>query len=219
MLETMQLESINVGRIETISHGNKSLSTGICKIPVDGAARLEEAGVRNDSIYDTEHHGGADQAVYAYSADDYDWWAAETGGEFKPGIFGENLTIRGLQSDMNIGDRLLIGEVVLEATGPRIPCGTFATRMQDSQFGLAFRKAERPGIYFRVLNGGEVSAGDTVTFVGNDSSSVSVLDLFRFYYALQHDEDTLRRFLEVPLAIRFRQKIESKLESLQANSG
>lgn len=219
MLEIMQLESINIGRIETISYRSKSLSTGICKIPVDGAVRLEEAGVQSDSIYDTEHHGGADQAVYAYSADDYDWWAEETGGEFKPGIFGENLTIRGLPSDMNIGDRLLIGEVVLEATGPRIPCGTFATRMQDSQFGLAFRRAERPGIYFRVLNDGDVSAGDSVTFVGNDSSSVSVLDLFRFNYALQHDEDTLRGFLEAPLAIRFRQKIESKLESLQAKSG
>jgi MOSC domain-containing protein YiiM len=219
VLETMQLESINVGRIETISHRNKSLSTGICKIPVVGAALLMEAGVQGDSIYDTEHHGGADQAVYAYSADDYDWWAAETGSEFKPGIFGENLTIRGLPSDMNIGDRLLIGEVVLEATGPRIPCGTFATRMQDSKFGLVFREVERPGIYFRVLNGGEVSAGDSVTFVENDSSAVSVLDLFRFYYSLQHDEGTLRRFLEAPLAIRFRRKIKIKLESLQTKSG
>jgi MOSC domain-containing protein YiiM len=214
VLEIMLLESINVGRVEAISHKNKTLETGICKIPVNQPAYLDDTGVRDDTIVDLEHHGGTDQAVYAYSADDYDWWANETGRDYPPGLFGENLTIRGLPSDMNVGDRLLIGEVVLEATAPRIPCKTFATRMQDSGFGLAFRKAERPGTYFRVLNSGEVSSGDTVTFVGDESGAVSILDLFRFYYALKHDADELRRFLEAPLAIRFRKKIESKLGSM-----
>jgi len=214
----MQLESINVGQVETISHDRKSFTTGICKYPIEGAAYLEEAGVRGDSIVNTEHHGGVDQAVYAYSADDYDWWADETGRDVTAGLFGENLTIRGLPSDMNVGDRLLIGEVVLEATAPRIPCGTFATRMRESEFGLAFREAERPGVYFRVLNGGEVSVGDTVTCVANDSSDVSILELFRFYFALQHDKDTLQRFIEVPLAIRFRKKVEARLKALQQNS-
>jgi MOSC domain-containing protein YiiM len=215
----MQLESINLGQVETISHKQKLFTTGICKYPIEGAAYLEEAGIRGDSIVDTEHHGGVDQAVYAYSADDYDWWADETGRDVTPGLFGENLTIRGLPSDMTVGDRLLIGEVVLEATAPRIPCSTFATRMHEAEFGLAFREAERPGIYFRVLNGGEISVGNTVTYVANGSSDVSILELFRFYYALKHDKDTLRRFLEVPLAIRFRTKVEAKLESLEQNSG
>jgi MOSC domain-containing protein YiiM len=214
----MRLESINVGQVDTIHHANESITTGICKHPIHGAAIVEEAGVRDDSIVNTEHHGGVDQAVYAYSADDYDWWAIEMGREVRPGLFGENLTIRGLPSDMNVGDRLLIGEVVLEATAPRIPCSTFAARMQDSGFGLAFREAERPGIYFRVLNGGEISAGDTVTYVVNDSSDVSILELFRFYYALRHDMDALRRFLEAPLALRFRTKIEAKLASLEQDS-
>ena len=215
MLETMQLESINVGNIETITHNDKSFATGICKYPVAATAYLDEAGVRGDAIVDTEHHGGADQAVYAYSSDDYDWWARETGREHRPGLFGENLTIRGFPSDMNIGDRLLIGEVVLEATAPRIPCSTFAARMQDSGFGMAFRKAERPGIYFRVLNGGEVSVGEVVTYVATESCNVSILDLFRFNYALNHDEETLHRYLDAPVAIRFRHKIESRLEALQ----
>lgn len=218
MLETMQLESINVGNVETVTHKDKSFTTGICKYPVDGAVYLDEAGVRNDAIVNSEHHGGADQAVYAYSADDYDWWADEIGHELKPGLFGENLTIRGFPSDMNVGDRLLIGEVVLEATAPRIPCNTFAARIQDSGFGMVFRKAERPGIYFRVLNGGEVSAGDVVTFVANDSSNVSILELFRFKYALQHDIVDLHRFLTAPIAVRFREKIESKLEAMGSQS-
>ena len=213
MLDTMLLESINVGHVETISHGNKSHTTGICKYPVTGSLYLGELGFSEDSVVDTTHHGGVDQAVYAYSADDYDWWAEQYSREFPPGLFGENLTIRGLPSDMNVGDRLLIGEVVLEATSPRIPCSTFATRMQDTEFGMAFRRAEKPGFYFRVLNSGSVSAGDSVTCVENGSSDVSMRDLFRFNYALQHDNDELLRFLEAPVAIRFREKIESKLSS------
>ncbi len=214
----MQLDSTNVGHVETISHNSKSLTTGICKYPVHGPHYLDAAGVRGDAIVDREHHGGADQAVYAYSSDDYDWWASETDRDFTSGLFGENLTIRGLPSDMNIGDRLLIGELVLEVTAPRIPCSTFATRMQDSKFGLAFRKAERPGIYFRVLNSGEVSAGDAVTFVAYESSNVSILELFRFNYALQHEIADLHRFLAAPVAIRFREKIEGRLEAMGQKS-
>lgn len=211
MLESMVLESINVGSVETISHGNKSHSTGICKYPVAGSVYLGELGISGDAVVDSAHHGGVDQAVYAYSADDYDWWAEECNREFTPGLFGENLTIRGLPSDMNVGDRLLIGEVVLEATSPRIPCGTLATKMRDTDFGLAFRRAERPGFYFRVLNSGDLTVGDVVTYVANHSNDVSMLELFRFNYALQHEVDELKRFLQAPIAIRFREKIERKL--------
>ena len=211
----MRLESINIGREETISHGGKSMVSGICKYPADGPVQITADGVPGDAIIATEHHGGADQAIYAYSADDYDWWAENSEHDFFPGLFGENLTIRDLPSNMRIGDRLLIGEVVLEATCARIPCSTFATRMKDPEFGMAFRRAEKPGVYFRVLNEGEVCAGDAVTFIESGEHDVTVLDLFRFYYSLQHDADTLRRYLEAPVAERFREKIETKLAALQ----
>lgn len=210
----MRLESINVGRVETITHGNRSHETGICKYPVEGAVRLGNQGIPGDAIVATEHHGGVDQAIYAYSADDYDWWAKETGRDYSPGQFGENLTIRDLHSDMNIGDRLLIGEVVLEATAPRIPCDTFSTRMQDQGFGIAFRKAERPGIYFRVLNEGQARAGDPVTLVESADHDVSILDVFRYKYRLSHDPDDLRRLLEAPIAERMRAHIEKTLTAL-----
>lgn len=210
----MRLESINVGRVETIAHGNKSFTTGICKYPTEGPVRVQSLGLPGDAIVATEHHGGADQAIYAYSTDDYDWWAAEAGLAWSPGLFGENLTIRDLPTDMNIGDRLLIGEVVLEATAPRIPCDTLAARIEDRGFGLVFRKAERPGIYFRVLNEGEIQAGDVVTLVESAEFTVSVLDLFRHKYRLQHDADELRRLLEAPIAQRFRIQIEEKLAAL-----
>jgi MOSC domain-containing protein YiiM len=217
VLETMHLESINVGSIERIAHKNRSFTTGIRKVSV-ASAYLDETGVRGDAVVDLNHHGGADQAVYAYSADDYEWWERETKCTHGPGLFGENLTIRGFPSDMFVGDRLLIGEVVLEATAPRIPCKTLAASMQDSGFGLAFREAERPGIYFRVLNGGEVTTGDAVTYVAAESCDVSILELFRFNFALQHDIADLHRYLDAPVAIRFRQKIESKLEAMRRES-
>ena len=210
----MRLESINVGREETISHGNASMTTGICKRPVDGPVRVTVDGIPGDAIGATEHHGGADQAIYAYGADDYDWWVEHSTHDYFPGLFGENLTIRDMPSNMCIGDRLLIGEVVLEATCARIPCSTFATRMRDPGFGMAFRNAEKPGVYFRVLNEGEVTVGDAVTLVASGEQDVTVVDLFRFYYALQHDADTLRRYLEAPVAERFREKIEAKLAAL-----
>jgi len=210
----MWLESINVGAVETISHGDKTHETGICKRPVGGAVRISRPGIAGDAIVSTKHHGGVDQAIYAYSADDYDWWANETGRDYFPGLFGENLTIRDLPSDMNIGDRLLIGEVVLEATAPRIPCDTFASRMGDRKFGMTFRTAERPGVYFRVLNEGQAQAGDAVTLVENAGHDVSVLELFRYRYRLSHDPDDLRRMLEAPIAQRMRAHIEKTLFTL-----
>ena len=210
----MRIESVNVGRAETVSHGGKSKVSGICKRPVEGAVTLSAAGIPGDEILNDKHHGGVDQAVYAYSCDDYDWWAEQTGREYPPGIFGENLTIRGLPSNMHVGDRLLIGEVVIEATAPRIPCDTFALRLEDNNFGMEFRKAERPGIYFRVLNEGEVSAGDTAIYVESADHGVTILDLFRFKYRLSHEAEELRRLLEAPIAERMRATIESKLASL-----
>ena len=211
----MRLESVNVGLAETIEYGNKSMETGICKRPVSGPVAVTEEGIPGDAILATKHHGGPDQAIYAYSADDYDWWAAKTGRDYPPGLFGENLTVRDLPSDMRIGARLLIGEVVLEATSPRIPCSTLATRMHDRGFGMAFRQAERPGIYFRVLNEGELQAGDSVTLVESDSCDVTILDLFRHKYRLRHDPEELKRYLEAPLASRFRTRIEADLAALQ----
>ena len=207
----MRVTSVNVGNAETIMHGDRTMTTGICKRPVTGPVEVTELGLRGDHIVDSRHHGGADQAVYAYSADDYEWWAEETGHEYAPGLFGENLTIKGLPTDMYIGDRLLIGNLVLEATSARIPCSTLAARLADRNFGMAFRKAERPGIYFRVLNPGAVTSGDSVTMVEGSAGTVTVLELFRFAYATSHDANQLRRFLDAPIAERVRVKVEEKL--------
>lgn len=213
----MRLEAINIGVASELQHNSKSLLTGIDKRPSNGDVFIGVDGVKGDAVVDQKHHGGPDQAVYAYSADDYDWWSTTTGVPFSPGQFGENLTIRGLASDLYVGDRLLLGEVVLEATAPRIPCSTLAMRMQDSGFGVTFRDAQRPGIYFRVLNEGRVSAGAGITYVASDESDVSILDLFRFNYATRHQADDLRALLEAPIAVRMREKVLSRLNAIQSD--
>jgi MOSC domain-containing protein YiiM len=207
----MDLVSINVGHAERIQHGSRSMVTGICKRPVGGATRITAQAVGDDEICDLNHHGGPDQVVYAYSLEDYEWWSEQLGTELGPGTFGDNLTIRGLPTDLAIGDRLVIGEVVLEATSPRIPCSTFATRMQDPNFGLAFRRAERPGIYFRVLNEGDVAAGDPVELVDGAETGVSVVDLFRLSFELSPDKALLERCLAAPIAERIRLTLGKKL--------
>lgn len=207
----MRLRSVNVGREESIDYGNRTFVTGICKRPFDGPVHIGYDVIAGDTISNSEHHGGKDQVAYAYSTEDYDWWSGRLETELSPGTFGDNLTIDGLPTDLYVGDRLLIGDVLLEATSPRIPCSTLAARMQDSGFGVQFRKAERPGIYFRVLNEGGVSAGDGVTLIENPSPVVSILDLFRLSYELRPDPAEMERYLEAPLAERFRAKVEQKL--------
>ena len=216
-MESIRIVSVNIGTAESLSFGDHSVTTGIRKRAVNETIWVGQNAIGADVICNLEQHGGPDQAVYAYSGEDYRWWEEQLGGELPPGTFGENLTVEGLPTELYVGDRLLIGDVVLEATAPRIPCSTFAAQMQDRGFGMKFRRAERPGTYFRVMNEGELTAGDAVVLVDNPGRQVSVIELFRFAYALSFDADDLQRYLDAPIAERFRNKVETKLSAL-ANS-
>lgn len=210
----MRLLSVNRGSPESLDYGDGSIESGINKHACSGAVLIGENGLQDDAICDLEHHGGADQAIYAYGADDYEWWSAQLATRVLPGTFGDNLTIAGLAVDMNVGDRLLIGDLIIEASGPRIPCSTLAAQMRDRNFGIKFRRAERPGFYFRVLNPGEVVAGDSVTLVENPECDVSMLELFRLYYDLSPNAETLQRVLEAPVAERLQKRFAAKLAAM-----
>lgn len=211
----MHVVSVNVAQVETLHHGGRDFVTGISKRPVMVAAHFGEQGVADDVIVDQENHGGADQAVYVYAASDYEWWSEQLDIPLPYGTFGENLTIDTLPHDMNTGDRLLIGDVLLEVTAPRIPCSTLAAKMQDSSFGLKFRRAERPGYYCRVLNEGPVSNGAGVTLVENPADGISILEQFRLAYESSPDAAALRRALAAPLAERMRKKFQSRLDAFE----
>ncbi len=198
----MKLLSVNVGRPRPNPWKEMKL-TGIDKQPVDGpvmvtvprAKGLGMVGVAGDRVYDVRNHGGPDQAVYAYAREDLDFWAAELGRPLGNGVFGENLTTE--DTDINsalIGERWLIGpEVILEACCPRIPCGTFQGWLAQAGWIKRFTQAARPGSYFRVIEPGEIRAGDAVEVVYRPAHDVTVAVAFR---ALTLEPDLLPRLLD-----------------------
>ena len=211
----MLLTSINIGQKQSQLIGTDTETTGIYKIPVEGPMQVMKLGIKGDFIASKKHHGGPDQAVYVYGGADYVWWSRELGKEMGPGTFGDNLTISELESSQfNIGDYLHFGEVTLQVTAPRIPCATFAARMGDPQFVKRFRRAERPGLYCRVIREGNIEAGSNVTIERYQGETIPVMDLFRDYYRRNKKEDTLRHFLKAPIAIRARQDVESDLQKI-----
>jgi len=216
----LHLLSVNVGIESPIEGAGKSRKTGIFKRGVDGPVALTLLGLAGDTISDTENHGGVDQAVYVYGAPDYSWWSKELGRELPPGTFGENLTVSGLGSaERCIGDRFLVGAAILEVTAPRIPCSTLNARMEDRMFAKRFMRAERPGLYCRVVRGGEVRAGDAVELERYGGEKVRAVELFRDFFDTETAESTLRRHLSVPLAVRARAHKEKQLERLLARGG
>jgi MOSC domain-containing protein YiiM len=211
----VQLISVNVGQERALDNAKEVGKTGIYKLPVDTPVAITGNGLHGDVICDTKHHGGPDQAIYVYGAPDYAWWSERLQQEIRPGTFGENLTISEWESaSARVGDRFLIGTVVLEVTAPRIPCVTLARRMDDKSFVKQFLAAERPGAYCRVLKEGGVQAGDAVIYERNAGETVSVIEMMRDFHAPDLSEAAIRRFLAAPIAIRARIHKEKQLQEI-----
>jgi MOSC domain-containing protein YiiM len=163
--------------------------TGIDKQPVAGAVAVTapgpkgtgSVGLAGDRVYDVRHHGGADQAVYAYSRADLDRWEAELGQPLPNGFFGENLTTAGI--DVNgavIGERWRVGpDVILEASCPRIPCATFQGWLGRKGWIRRFTEAAVPGAFLRVIEPGDIRAGDPVEIVSRPDHDVTIALVFR----------------------------------------
>jgi MOSC domain-containing protein YiiM len=174
--------------------------TGIDKQPCPDAVMVRApgqqglSGLAGDQIFDTPHHGGDDQAVYAYAREDLDRWQAELGRELPGGAFGENITTSGVDvTGARIGERWRVGDtLVLEVSRPRIPCGTFAHWMAEEQWVKRFTIAATPGAYLRVVTPGEVRAGDPVTVIEQPDHDVTIGVTFR---ALTREPELLPRLL------------------------
>jgi MOSC domain-containing protein YiiM len=154
--------------------------TAIDKRPVAGKVRVRPLGLHADVQADRKHHGGEDQAVYAYADEDADYFAASLGREIPPGLFGENLRTTGVDVTGAVtGERWRIGETLeLEVTIPRIPCGTFARRMGVDKWVRRFTEEGRPGAYLRVVKSGPVAAGDPVVVTHRPAHGVTIGEVF-----------------------------------------
>jgi MOSC domain-containing protein YiiM len=202
---------VNAGRAEVVQIGARAVTTGIRKGPVE-RGYAGALGLAGDVVADEENHGGLDQALYVYSAEDYAFWAEELGGVPEPGTFGENVTVSSLgEEPVRIGDRFRVGEALLEVTAPRIPCSVFATRMEEDAWVKRFADARRPGIYVRVVEPGEIAVGDLVERLGGGDGHPTVVDLMDVWYDADPDPELLERLLASPLAERARANVERKL--------
>lgn len=196
----MKLASVNIGKQETLDTPNGQVQTGIIKKPVLTKVAVTELGIEGDAIVDTSVHGGLDQALYLYSQQDYDWWGERLGKTLSPGIFGENLTLTSFgDAPLIIGDRLQIGDVLIEISAPRTPCFKLATRMGDPGFIKDFVQAARTGAYARVIKTGAICAGDEVILIKTAEDFPSVTDVFKTCHSKNPDMIIVHKALASPL--------------------
>lgn len=182
------LESVNLGAARPAPESEIGY-TGIDKRPVRHPVRVSAqdvkgvggSGLDGDTVCDRRHHGGTDQAVYAYAREDLDAWGRLLGRDLLPGMFGENLTTSGLDvTGALIGERWRVGdEVVLEVSVPRIPCRTFAGWLGEQGWIKTFTERAVPGTYLRVVTPGTIRAGDTITVIHRPEHTVTVGVTFR----------------------------------------
>jgi len=205
-----QIISVNLGARKKIQIGSRIADTGIYKNPIRDKVKINQLGLVGDVIADTKYHGGKDQAVYLYSQIDYDWWSTKLNRDLLPGTFGENLTLSNFDtSNLKIGDRFHINNIILEVTMARIPCATFAAKMKDTSFVKVFKHAKRPGAYTRVIKEGELQIGDKATFVPTSEDYPTVLELFELWYTKDVNSPIFKKALKAPIAERTKATFES----------
>lgn len=163
---TAHLVSVNVGRVRTVDWHGRGVTTAIWKEPVAGGVYIGFNGLTGDEQADARVHGGPEKAAYAYSTADYSWWEDELAAILAPGTFGENLTVAGVDVGAAVaGDQWHVGTAVLAVTQPRGPCFKLGLRMSDAAFVKQFSAVGRLGTYLKVLEPGEIEAGDAIVVV------------------------------------------------------
>jgi len=188
--------SVNVGRPRAVERDGEAATTAIWKSPVTGRVLARGVNLAGDEQADRAVHGGYDKAVYAYSIEDTRWWEAELGRTIGPGGFGENLTVEGLDLVASVvGERWDIGTAVLEVSEPRLPCWKLGLRMGDGAFPRRFTRAARPGTYLRIVEEGDIGAGDSVRVVSRPEHGFTVGDIWHVYH---HDRGGAGALLAVP---------------------
>ncbi len=168
--------SVNVGPVREVSWRGKSVRTGIWKSSVgERAVALRGVNLDGDDQADRTVHGGPDKAVYAYADEDYRVWTDAEGVPTYPGLFGENITLRGLElRDAVVGERWRVGTALLEVAQPRLPCFKLGVRMDDPHFPARFLAVGRPGAYLRIIEQGDVWAGAAISVVHRPDHGVTL---------------------------------------------
>jgi ferredoxin-NADP reductase/MOSC domain-containing protein YiiM len=217
-----QLLSVNVGLPRDVEWQGKTVHTGIWKEPVEGRRMVRSLNIDGDGQGDLVGHGGEHRAVFVYQIESYRYWGEQLGrDDFTYGQFGENFTIEGLPDDeVCIGDQYRIGEAVFEVTQPRVTCYRVGIRMDEPQMPSLLVAHRRPGFYFRVLQEGEVQAGDTISTVATGPGAMTVAEIDGLLYLPRHPRHSLARAVRIPaLSEGWRGSFQSLLDQSPDSTG
>jgi MOSC domain-containing protein YiiM len=195
-----RLLSLNVGFPRDVEWRGRTVRTAIWKDPVQGRRRVKRLNVEGDGQADLRGHGGEQRAVFVYQIESYRYWENRLGRrDFTHGQFGENFTIEGLPDDeVCIGDRYRIGTALFEVTQPRVTCYRVGIRTNEPQMAAFLTSSGRPGFYLRVLEEGEVGAGDPIELVSRGPERMTVAEVNALLYGSRHPRDRLERALRIP---------------------
>jgi ferredoxin-NADP reductase/MOSC domain-containing protein YiiM/ferredoxin len=211
-----RLLSVNVGLPKDVAWQGRTVFTGVFKDPVTGPRRVRKLNIDGDGQGDLAGHGGEQRAVFVYQIDAYRYWERELGrDDFVYGQFGENFTVEGLSDeDVCIGDRYRIGTAVFEVTQPRVTCYRVGIRMNDPRIPALLVSHHRPGFYFRVLEEGDVQAGDEIVQLASGAEQMPVAEADALLYLPGHTRQQLLRALRIPaLSLGWQASFRALLEA------
>jgi ferredoxin-NADP reductase/MOSC domain-containing protein YiiM len=211
-----RLLSVNVGLPRDIEWKGRTVHTGIWKAPVRGRCRVGRLNLDGDGQGDLAGHGGEQRAAFVYQIESYRYWQQVLNRtDFIDGQFGENFTVEGLADDaVCIGDRYRIGSALFEITQPRVTCYRVGIRMNEPRIPALLTSSGRPGFYFRVLQEGEVGAGDEIVKIGEADERMTVAEINALLYSSDHPRDRLERALQIKaLSPGWRWSFEELLKS------
>ncbi|HTQ61435.1 MAG TPA: MOSC and FAD-binding oxidoreductase domain-containing protein [Candidatus Solibacter sp.] len=218
-----KLLSVNVGLPRDVTWNDKTVRTAVWKSPVTGRRMARKLNLDGDAQADLAGHGGEHRAVFVYQMDSYNYWERVLGrSDFSFGQFGENFTVEGLpDNEVCIGDRYRIGGAEFEVTQPRVTCYRVGIRMNEPRMAALLVAHHRPGFYFRVLQEGEVGAGDDIVKITKGPERISVAEADALLYLPGHSSEQLERALQIPALSQgwqssFRARLQQDLSSKTA---
>ena len=211
------VDAVLVGRVAPLQgeYARKGGTSAIAKSAVAAPVHVGREGLAGDAQADLRVHGGPDKAVHHYAFDHYAAWRAELGALpvlDAPGAFGENLSTRGIdESTICLGDRLRIGEVVLEVSQSRQPCWKLNARFGVADMAARVQKSGRPGWYYRVLETGNLKAGDAIELLDRPHPAWPLSRIIEVLYLRTLDFDLLTEMQALPLTPSWRRLVEGRL--------
>ena len=214
-----RLLSVNVGLPRNIAWQEKTVHTAVWKAPVQGRRMVRRLNIDGDGQGDLAGHGGEHRAVFVYQIDSYRYWQRQLSrSDFTYGQFGENFTVDGLSDEeVCIGDRYRIGDALFEVTQPRVTCYRVGIRMNEPQMAALLVAHGKPGFYLRVLEEGEVEAGDEIVQVEAGSERMTVSEVNALLYMPGHPKSQLEHALRIPaLSAGWRASFQALLEREQS---